>query len=51
MRRPPPGDDVPSVLSALTERELQVLREMAAGPSNLEIAQALFLSEATARAT
>ena len=49
VRRPPPGDDVPSSLSALTERELQVLRELAAGRSNAEIAHALFLSEATVK--
>lgn len=49
VRRPPPGGDVPSSLSALTERELQVLRELAGGRSNAEIAHALFLSEATVK--
>jgi DNA-binding NarL/FixJ family response regulator len=49
VRRPAPGGGVPSSLSTLTERELQVLRELAAGRSNAEIARALFLSEATVK--
>ena len=36
-------------LDELTERELEVLRELAAGKSNAEIGQALFLSEATVK--
>jgi DNA-binding NarL/FixJ family response regulator len=49
VRRPPPGSDIPSSLSTLTERELQVLRELAAGRSNAEIGKVLFLSEATVK--
>jgi DNA-binding NarL/FixJ family response regulator len=36
-------------LHELTERELQVLRELASGKSNVEIGRALFLSEATVK--
>jgi DNA-binding NarL/FixJ family response regulator len=49
VRRPPPGADVPPSMSTLTVRELEVLREIAAGRSNAEIADALFLSEATVK--
>nr|WP_241994138.1 MULTISPECIES: response regulator transcription factor [Chroococcidiopsis] len=40
---PPPG------FTELTQRERQVLRQIAAGASNREIAQTLFLSEGTVR--
>ena len=36
-------------LSALTRRELDVLREMSSGASNREIAQRLFISENTVK--
>lgn len=36
-------------LHELTERELQVLKELASGKSNADIGQALFLSEATVK--
>jgi DNA-binding NarL/FixJ family response regulator len=46
---PPPGPDLPTALSHLTEREVQVLRLVATGRSNAEIASALFLGEATVK--
>jgi DNA-binding NarL/FixJ family response regulator len=36
-------------LALLTDRELDVLRELATGKSNVEIGQQLFLSEATVK--
>jgi DNA-binding NarL/FixJ family response regulator len=46
---PPPGPDLPTALSHLTEREVQVLRLVATGRSNAEIASALFLGDATVK--
>jgi DNA-binding NarL/FixJ family response regulator len=43
----PPG--LPAVMDDLTERELEVLLALADGLSNAEIAQRLFLSEATVK--
>jgi DNA-binding NarL/FixJ family response regulator len=49
VRLPAPGQGVPAQLSELTERELDVLRLIAAGKSNAEIGASLFLSEATVK--
>ena len=45
---PPAPRQVPGI-DELTGRELDVLRQLAAGRSNAEIADALFLSEATVK--
>lgn len=45
---PPTRADVPGI-DDLTERELEVLQQLAAGRSNAEIADALYLSEATVK--
>ena len=45
---PPERDNVPGIAD-LTERELEVLQQLAAGRSNAEIADALYLSEATVK--
>ena len=47
MRRPAPTTGAPADLSELSERELDVLTHIARGLSNGEIAQALFVTEAT----
>jgi len=49
VRRPPPGQAAPSELSDLTEREQEVLRLIARGRSNKEIAADLFVGEATVK--
>jgi DNA-binding NarL/FixJ family response regulator len=40
---------MPEALRSLSGRELEVMREVARGQSNAEIAQALFLSETTVK--
>jgi len=49
VRRPPPGATAPASLSELTDREVEVLKLIARGLSNGEIARELFVSEATVK--
>ena len=49
VRRPASGPATPGALSELTQRELEILRLVARGLSNAEIAAALFLGQATVK--
>jgi DNA-binding NarL/FixJ family response regulator len=49
VRRPPPASAERTALEDLTDRELEVLRLVARGMSNSEIAAELYLSEATVK--
>jgi DNA-binding NarL/FixJ family response regulator len=49
VRRPAPGARAPTELSELSERELEVIKLIARGLSNGEIALSLFVTEATVK--
>jgi DNA-binding NarL/FixJ family response regulator len=49
VRGPAPGTPLPAAVSALTERETAILRAMATGASNAEIAAQLYLGESTVK--
>ena len=49
VRRPAPGQGTPAALASLTERELEVLTAIGRGRTNGEIAEELYVSEATVK--
>ncbi len=49
VQRPPPASGTPDALKVLTEREVEILRLVADGLTNAEIAASLFLGPATVK--
>jgi DNA-binding NarL/FixJ family response regulator len=49
VRRPPPTGRIPERLAALSTREIDVVRQVARGLTNREVAQRLVLSDATVK--